>query len=64
MANRAGAVRHAELALRVHRDTGHRLGEARTLRALGEAGHGTGFRGRAAELFDEIGITQATHPDG
>jgi hypothetical protein len=43
------AVRHAELALRVHRDTGHRLGEARTLRALGEAGHGTGFRERAAE---------------
>ncbi|MEV4566028.1 BTAD domain-containing putative transcriptional regulator [Nonomuraea sp. NPDC049419] len=58
--DRATAVRHAEQALRAHRDTGHRLGEARTLRTLGDAGHGPEFRKLAAELFAELGVTQAS----
>jgi len=35
------AVEHAREALAVHRKTGHRLGEARTLRILGQANRRT-----------------------
>ncbi|HUR02618.1 MAG TPA: tetratricopeptide repeat protein [Nonomuraea sp.] len=38
------AVRQARLALEIHRDTGHRLGAARTLRTLGDAESGANVR--------------------
>jgi tetratricopeptide (TPR) repeat protein len=61
------ATRHAERALEIHRETGHRLGEARTLHMLGNAAHalhdataGAHYRNRAAGLFQQIGVPEAT----
>ncbi|MFC4586356.1 BTAD domain-containing putative transcriptional regulator [Sphaerisporangium corydalis] len=49
------AVRQARLALDVHRRTGHRLGEARTLATLANAApDALGYREQSARLFHEI----------
>lgn len=61
------AVRQARLALEIHRDTGHRLGEARTLRTLGEAASGAdadAYRKQSVRLFHEIGSAEAARPPG
>jgi tetratricopeptide (TPR) repeat protein len=59
-------VEHAEGALAIHRETGHRPGEARALRVLGNGLAATG-RDRAAEaawqeafaLFSDMGMPEA-----
>ncbi|MFI6505966.1 tetratricopeptide repeat protein [Streptosporangium sp. NPDC050855] len=56
------AVRQALPALEIHRDTGHRLGEARVLRTLGEATSGAdadAYRNRSVRLFHELGSAEA-----
>ena len=53
----------ARLALEIHRETGHRLGEARTLRTLADADSGAdaaAYREQSARLFQEIGPGSAT----
>ena len=53
----AEAVRQAERALAVHRETGHRLGEARTLVVLAEADPGSAqvCLEQALAIFTEAG---------
>jgi hypothetical protein len=50
----------ADEALAVHVETGHRLGEARTLALLGAVHAGTaagdGYRRRSAALLAELGV--------
>ncbi|WP_460530728.1 AfsR/SARP family transcriptional regulator [Flindersiella endophytica] len=55
--------RQAELALEVHRETGHRIGEAHTLRTLSRAIHAlqgvdaaAPYQERAAALLRELGV--------
>jgi hypothetical protein len=42
----ARAIQHAEQAIRTHRETGHRLGEARARAVLDDAGVVTGRESR------------------
>jgi DNA-binding SARP family transcriptional activator len=55
----AEAVRQGERALVVHRETGHRLGEARTLVVLAEAdpGNAKAYLEEALAVFTETGAT-------
>lgn len=60
------ALTHAELALGLHRRTGHRLGQARTLRLLGlvlrdtdGAEAAVGCWRQALDLFTDIGSPEA-----
>ncbi|MEV0386492.1 BTAD domain-containing putative transcriptional regulator [Nonomuraea sp. NPDC050643] len=57
--DRGRAVREFEAALEIHRETGHRPGEARTLRMFADALGGTAaaesYRRRAVELSGEMG---------
>ncbi|MBG0819644.1 tetratricopeptide repeat protein [Planomonospora sp. ID91781] len=65
--DRPEAVRQARTALEIHRQTGHRLGEARVLRTLGEAASGAdagSYRNRSVRLFHEIGSAEAARPPG
>lgn len=58
----AEAVRQGRLALEIHSDTGHRLGEARTLRTLADASSGAdadAYRKRSELVFQEIGSAEA-----
>ncbi|MFD0661922.1 tetratricopeptide repeat protein [Thermocatellispora tengchongensis] len=60
--DRATAVRQARLALEIHCETGHRLGEARTLRTLGNAADeadAVAYQKRAMRLFEELGSREA-----
>jgi hypothetical protein len=63
---RGQATGDAREALRIHRETGHRLGEARAHLVLGQAlsgidTAGVSHRERARDLFAQIGAAEADH---
>ncbi|MEW9555843.1 BTAD domain-containing putative transcriptional regulator [Nonomuraea sp. NPDC050783] len=63
--NRAEAARQARTALEIHRETGHRLGEAHTLHTLGEAVTGTAgaaHRRQAEQILRELGVHSVPRP--
>ncbi|MEU9149889.1 hypothetical protein AB0D59_04950 [Streptomyces sp. NPDC048417] len=63
------AITLGEEALAVHRQTGHRLGEARTLVALGRALHKTKdaaagpARHQALAVFSDVGVPVQEYGD-
>lgn len=62
------AVELGEEALAVHRETGHRLGEARTLMALARAhrkpdGAAELMRRQARAIFSDIGVPKTEYED-